>query len=170
MDEHDIKTVFSNKSDDWTTPDWLYEKLNKEFKFTLDPAASNENHKCQKYYTLEQDGLAQDWKDEIVFCNPPYSQNKEWLKKFYHEAKTSGATVVALLPVRTCTKWFHGYCMDSSIIKEIRFFKGRLKFSNQKHGAPFPSMLVIFQLPQKTNALFPAYREHVEIKAISNKA
>lgn len=50
---------------------------------------------------------------------------------------------VMLVPARTDTRWFHDYCYNKPYV-ELRFIKGRLKFSNAKNSAPFPSMLVIF--------------------------
>lgn len=55
---------FSTGKDDWGTPQDLFDALNEEFNFTLDPCADNNNHKCAKYYTIEQDGLAQSWAGE----------------------------------------------------------------------------------------------------------
>ena len=66
--------MFSSKTDNWSTPQDFYNKLNDEFQFTLDPCASNENAKCKKYYTEEENGLIQDWSNEVVFCNPPYGR------------------------------------------------------------------------------------------------
>lgn len=66
--------MFSSKTDLRATPQDFYEKLNAEFGFTLDPCATAENHKCDKYYTPEQDGLKQSRDNEIVFCNPPYGR------------------------------------------------------------------------------------------------
>ena len=51
----------SSKSNEWETPQDLYNKLNDEFNFTLDPCATKENAKCSKYYTQEDDGLSKDW-------------------------------------------------------------------------------------------------------------
>ena len=53
--------VFSSTTDLWATPQAFFDELNREFHFTLDPCANDENHKCDKYYTIEQDGLKQDW-------------------------------------------------------------------------------------------------------------
>lgn len=64
--------MFSSKSNEWATPQKLFDELNEEFEFTLDPCATHENHKCNKYFTIEDDGLEQSWDNEIVFCNPPY--------------------------------------------------------------------------------------------------
>ena len=56
-----IETMFSSASDDWSTPQDFFDELDKEFDFTLDPCASEANHKCEKFYTKEQDGLLQNW-------------------------------------------------------------------------------------------------------------
>lgn len=134
------KGLFSSNTDLWSTPQEFYDKLNDEFCFTLDPCATEENHKCDKYYTKEQDGLLQDWKDEIVFCNPPYGREiGKWVKKAYESKRSK--PIVMLLPARTDTRWFHEYIYNYS---EIRFIKGRLKFGDSKNSAPFPSMIVIF--------------------------
>lgn len=66
------EVMFSSKTNEWATPQALFDELNKEFKFTLDPCATKENAKCDKYYTVEEDGLIQDWSKDIVFMNPPY--------------------------------------------------------------------------------------------------
>lgn len=88
------KVHFSTGKDDWGTPQDLFGALNKEFGFTLDPCADDNNHKCAKYYTKEQDGLAQSWAGETVFCNPPYSRKTKsnagqiaWVEKCYKEAQ-----------------------------------------------------------------------------------
>ena len=78
---------FMSKSNEWETPIDLFEKLNDEFNFTLDPCSTDNNHKCDKYYTQEVDGLKQSWKGERVFCNPPYGRAiKDWVKKSYEES------------------------------------------------------------------------------------
>lgn len=51
----------SSNTDEWATPQSLFDKLNAAFHFTLDPCATPENAKCAKFYTKEQDGLKQDW-------------------------------------------------------------------------------------------------------------
>ena len=135
--------MFSSKTDEWSTPQDFFDELNKEFNFTLDPCATPENAKCEKYYTKEDDGLKQDWSGETVFCNPPYGRAiKDWVKKCYEESKKPNTTVVMLIPARTDTSYFHDYIYHKA--KEIRFIRGRLKFGNAKNSAPFPSMVVIF--------------------------
>lgn len=134
--------MFSSKSDMWATPKDFFDKLNEEFHFDLDPCASESNHKCEKYFTEETDGLAENWGGYSVFCNPPYSNIKEWVKKCYEESRKPGTVVVLLIPARTDTRYFHDYILHRS---EVRFVKGRLKFGDSKTAAPFQSMVVIFR-------------------------
>lgn len=131
--------LFTSNTDLWSTPQDLFDKLNDEFHFTLDPCSTHENAKCKKHYTIKDNGLIQDWSNDIVFMNPPYGRSIfNWVKKAYE----SNTLVVALLPARTDTKWFHEYIYGKC---EIRFIRGRLKFGNSLNSAPFPSMIVIFR-------------------------
>ena len=135
--------MFSSESGEWSTPQKFFDILNEEFHFTLDPAASTINAKCEKFFTAAEDGLVKSWKGEVVFCNPPYgSEIKNWVAKAYHESRDVHTTVVMLLPARTDTKYFHKYIYNQA--REIRFIKGRLHFGESKNAAPFPSMVVIF--------------------------
>ena len=73
--------------------------------------------------------------------NPPYGRTIiNWVRKAYESAK-NGCVVVALLPARTDTKWFHDYIYNKA---EMYFIRGRLKFGGSKNSAPFPSMIVIW--------------------------
>lgn len=143
--------LFTSHSSEWETPQYLFDQLDEEFHFTLDPCATDENHKCAKYFTKKDDGILQDWGNDIVFMNPPYGREiGEWIRKAYFEGGKT--TVVCLIPSRTDTKWWHNYCMRG----EIRLIKGRLKFKNRTlpsyredgnykiSAAPFPSAIVIF--------------------------
>lgn len=136
------EALFSSKSDEWETPQDFYNELNKEFAFTLDPCGTQENHKCKKFFTAEENGLLQDWGGHRVFCNPPYSKIAEWVEKAYRETRKDNTVVVLLIPSRTDTRYFQNYIYHRS---EIRFVKGRLKFGQSKNSAPFPSMIVIFR-------------------------
>ena len=140
------KAAMTSNKDDWETPRLLFDELDAEFGFTLDPASSNSNAKCENHYTKEDDGLSQDWGGYTVFCNPPYSRNMyEWVQKCYQEAQKPGTKVVMLIPARTDTRYFHDFIYRKA--SEIRFIKGRLKFENDGvagQSAPFPSMIVVF--------------------------
>lgn len=131
--------LFTSNTPEWETPQDFFDKLNEEFHFDLDVCATDENHKCDKYYTKEQDGLAMqsEWKG-TVWCNPPYGREiGKWVK-----ACAEYSNAVMLLPARTDTKWFHDYIYGKA---QIRFIKGRLKFGGSKNSAPFPSMVVVFK-------------------------
>lgn len=136
------EVMFSSKTDMWATPRDFFLKLDQEFGFTLDACAVPENAQCSRYYTPEQDGLAQPW-DGVVRCNPPYGrQVGRWVEKAALASFIGGATVVMLLPARTDTAWFHNWIYGRA---EIRFIRGRLKFGGCKNAAPFPSMVAIFR-------------------------
>ncbi len=131
------KVGFTSLKQDWTTPKEFYDKLNKEFKFNFDPCPT-------KNYTNggKVDGLKCQWK-ERNFVNPPYTSGQQnlWIEKGFEEWK-KGKLVVFLVPARTDTNRFHKYLLPHA---EIRFIKGRLKFSGHSHPAPFPSMVCILR-------------------------
>jgi phage N-6-adenine-methyltransferase len=132
------RVMFSSKTDLWETPQDLFDKYNRVYHFDTDVCALESNAKCENFYTPEIDGLSQEWTG-VCWCNPPYGRTlKKWVKK----ACESSATVVMLLPARTDTKWFHEYCLPYG---KIEFLKGRVKFGDAKTGAPFPSMVVVFE-------------------------
>ena len=148
MNKQTQQTMFSSKSEEWETPQELYDYLNLDYKFTLDPCATHKTAKCEKYYTKEDDGLNKSWEGETVFMNPPYGRDiKRWIKKAYEEGQKPGTVVACLIPSRTDTKYWHDYCMKAW---KIYFIKGRLKFENRfsvgtSSSAPFPSVVVIFK-------------------------
>ena len=122
---------------------YFFDKLNQRFNFDLDVCALPENAKCDKYFTPEIDGLKQDW-NGTCFMNPPYGREiGKWVEKAYNESQ-KGNVIVALLPARTDTKWFHDHIYMMYGV-EFELLKGRLKFGNSKNSAPFPSMVVVFK-------------------------
>ena len=133
------EALFSSNSDEWFTPQNFFDEINKEFNFTLDVAATVDNTKCKKFFTIKDNGLIQNW-EGVIWCNPPYSDIKLWVEKAYNES-LKGTKIVLLIPVRTDTKYFHSFIYNKA---ELRFIKGRLKFSDSRNSAPFPSMLVIY--------------------------
>lgn len=148
------EVMFSSDKNYWETPQALFDSLDEEFHFTLDAAASDGNHKCDRYFTEQDDGLKQDWGGQTVFCNPPYGNKEtgEWTRKCWEESQKPDTTVVMLIPARTDRKSFHQYILGQS---EIRFLEGRLKFEingepvldkdGKPSPAPFPSMIVVWR-------------------------
>lgn len=144
-----MKVHFSSKSQTWNTPKYLFDELDALWNFTLDVACIESSALCEKYFTPTDNGLLQDWENNICWCNPPYDDIITWSKKCVLEYRT-GSTVLMLIPARTDTKAFHEYlCLDCTC---ICFIKGRLCFSDptkqtkrtKSNTAPFPSALFVF--------------------------
>ena len=114
------KALLSSKKMDYCTPGEFFRELDKEFRFTLDAAATEKSAKCAAYYTPETDGLTKPWNvagGGAVFCNPPYGREiGKWVRKAWEEAK-SGTTIVLLIPARTDTSYFHDYILGHCDLK-----------------------------------------------------
>lgn len=148
MNENDLKVMFSSDKYDYGTPQEFFDKLDELFHFDIDLAASHWNAKCDKYYTIEDDSLSQDWyKDgKMGWLNPPYGRGVwKWFRKCSEEWY-KGMKIVLLVPARTDTKYFHEWGFEAPY---YLFIKGRLKFDESpdkraSSSAPFASVLVLF--------------------------
>jgi len=130
---------YSSEADDWSTPEDLFRLLDEEFRFDLDVCATAANAKCGRFFGPDCDGLVQDWMG-TCWMNPPYGDEiSRWVAKAFFSSERD-ATVVCLVPARVDTSWWWDYCRYG----EIRFLKGRLRFSGTPNSAPFPSAVVIF--------------------------
>lgn len=137
-----IKGCLTSNSNEWATPQKFFEELDAEFHFTLDPCCTHENAKCKRHFTKADDGLSRNWGGQRVFCNPPYGKEiGKWVRKCYEESRKEDTLIVMLIPARTDTSYFHDYIYHKA---EIRFIRGRLHFNESSQGAPFPSMVVIY--------------------------
>lgn len=153
---------------DWATPPELFDLLDREFDFTLDAAASHDNAKCGKYMTGADDGLAQSWRDERVFLNPPYSNGNggkllnRWIDKCISEVRENGCQlVVACLVSDTSTRWFH---KAASHAQQTRFLLGRVKYIGAGDSPPFGTVVMVFRAHEegtKRGALWD-WRKDVE--------
>ena len=143
------KGMFTSSTSEWYTPKDLYDKLNAAFHFKCDPCTTADNPLgTEIFYTKEQDGLRQEWYD-VTFLNPPYGREiGEWVEKAQLSTYIYNINVVALLPARTDTKWFHDWIYKRPNVM-VDFLKGRLKFTSPDNKkpmpAPFPSMICIFR-------------------------
>ena len=128
---------------EWATPSTLFRMLNQEFHFALDICPMDGRRVDDSVLDFEGDALgAADWGSGPVWMNPPYGKTiGRWIERAYREW-LRGVTVVALVPARTDTSWWHDYCMRA----EVRFLRGRLKFDGPRAGrCPFPSAVVVFR-------------------------
>ncbi len=156
--------LFSAKTDEHSTDAetfayWReYVRVHFGVLMSLDVSATHENAKCAKHYTVHDDGRAQNWKDDAddaaraedpdatrgaAWMNCPYSDCLSWVNKALEESRR-GLVVVALLPSRTDTAWFHSILNEQNRC-EIFFLRGRLRFGDAKGSAPFPSVVVVFK-------------------------
>jgi site-specific DNA-methyltransferase (adenine-specific) len=131
-----------SEKDLWETDPELYKVLNNVYRFTLDPCCVKETAKCNKFYTPIENGLIQDWTNEVVFMNPPYSRGNidKWIEKAYNES-LKRAVIVALIPVSASAKWWHKYVIGKC---DLVYIQGRVKFVGAESTAPFSSVLAIY--------------------------
>lgn len=166
------EAMVSSKTVEHITPQFFFDRLNEEFHFTLDPCATHDSHKCEKYFTIEENGLLQDWSKDIVFMNPPYGGHTgDWIKKAYEES-LKGATVVCLIAVGTNRSYWHDYIFPFA--SQIRWLRGTLRFSDMKSTAPFACAIIVFDAKERN---FPpvhytynvSYRQYQHFWNISSK-
>lgn len=126
-----IMRLNNMSNDNWETPKYLFDHLNKKFNYGLDVCASKNNHKCDKFFTIEDDALKQPWTSNTIFCNPPYSNKMEWIKKGISEIKKQNCIFISyVLPSELSTRWGE-FCANNSI--EIEFIiGGRVNFIPEK--------------------------------------
>ena len=128
-------------SDEWYTPQWLFDRLHSHFVFTLDPASCKTADKGIRYITKEENGLTVSWANERIFCNPPFSLSKHFLAKVDEITMPS----VILVPARIETKYWFEHVWPKA--NEIFVLKGRLQYFNAegvKGEATFPSVLLAY--------------------------
>ena len=134
--------MFSSATDQWPTTQVFFDWWAARFAFDLDVCADADNAKCSRFFSVEDDGLAQSWAPHVCWMNPPYGREiGKWVRKACEESRR-GATVVCLLPARTDTAWWHDYVIPHA---EVTFVRGRIKFGSAKAGAPFPSAVAVFR-------------------------
>jgi len=134
----------SSRANDWVTPQPLFDEWDRLFHFTLDVAASHQNYRVKKYFTIEEDALRQAWNNDVCWMNPPYGRGlKKWIQKAHRES-LRGAIIVGLIPARTDTSYWHKWIFPCA---DICFLRGRVKFLREGDiidNAPFPSAMVVW--------------------------
>lgn len=131
----------------WKTPLTLAGQLDAALgPFDLDPCAASRRSsgatvQARRRLTIEDDGLEAPWCG-LVFVNPPYGRSiRTWVEKCAAEAERPGTTVVALLAVRTDTRWWHDFV---AVRAAVCFLRGRLRFGDGMKDAPFASAIVVW--------------------------
>jgi phage N-6-adenine-methyltransferase len=145
MKMHEISVHFKHETVVWETPKHLFEALDEEFGFTCDVCADATNAKCDRFFSIDHDGLRQRW-EGVCYMNAPYGLAlRRWVQKAF-ESSLFGTTVVCLLPVRTGTEWWQAYILPLDK-QDVRYLPGRQRFGASGNSAPFSSAIVIFRPP-----------------------
>jgi phage N-6-adenine-methyltransferase len=145
---------FKSDKIEYSTPKKLFEFLDKEFHFDLDVCASTGNAKCDKFFTVADDGLKQDWK-ETCWMNPPFNKElKKWVLKAYSETIKYNSIVCCLIPVRSNTIWWKNVCTQA----EIRFIIGEVNFNELERGLWLPMCVMIFGSSNKGTFSYIDYK------------
>lgn len=128
---------------EWGTPQYLFEPLNKIFNFTIDLCATETNKKLDRYYDKEQNSLLQNWDNEIGFLNPPYGRGliEPFLKKA-NEARNS--IIVALIPAAVSELWWWNTVQGIALAYPV---KRRVKFEGAKSSAGFGNVIAVYNTP-----------------------
>jgi phage N-6-adenine-methyltransferase len=133
-----------DETDDRRTPPEIYQPQDAIHRFTLDAAASAENAKCARFYTISDSGLTKSWAGERVWCNPPFSNCAAWVAKAWTEMRDGCHRVVMLLPAnRTEQRWWQQLVepyRDKPAREGVRltvtFLSGRPRFIRPDFIAP----------------------------------
>ena len=150
------RSLLSSAKYDYGTPQGLFDCLNARLRFGVDLAAQSHNTKCRKFIGPDRDSLGVNWAEVALesgssataWLNPPYGRQ---LPKFVRHAVECCAaapdqlTVVALLPARTDTAWWHDFVARPE--NTVFLLRGRLRFEGMAASAPFPSAIVVFGAP-----------------------
>lgn len=172
-----LAPLHSSVRQDWCTPLALFEKYDRIWDFDLDAAAEFHNTLCNSFLgppgtlvgstvvggvrrsCVGADALdVAEWPGGRVWLNPPYGRGLDvWYAKVHEqvtEVDPGGAMVVVMLvPARTDTSYWHEFVIDELSlprpwIRSIEYLPGRVKFRGAKHGAPFPSAVITWAMPQ----------------------
>jgi len=130
----------SNSNQSYGTPQYIFDFFNRYERFTLDAAASEENAKCPLYFTKEQNGLLQSWKDHRVWINPPYNDVESWvdcsIEKIYRRECLS---VHLLLNLDCSTNWFKKL-YNCHVYRTAYLIDHRIKFDGASNSQSVSSV------------------------------
>lgn len=144
---HNTHIMNSSTHHDWATPQELVDTL--PFNFDLDVCATLDNAKCSEFISPQMDALHpdRDWPG-VCWMNPPFNQVAPFIEKAAAQA-INGSLIVALIPARPETYWFHTVWAQASLI----VFLGRRVTFSRPHSdctnAPFPNVLAVFGEPPR---------------------
>lgn len=138
-----------NQSDQWETPDDLFNKLKEEFNLQVDLCASEANHKLQFYTDNIQVAVLNGHLDDFegFWMNPPYSRGniEHCMKWFVEYSKMNNSTFVSLTRFDPSTEWFQIYV--DGVADEVRMLAHRVRFKGAPSAYNFPCCVAIYNDP-----------------------
>lgn len=119
--------MIESPGDEWRTPPFVFDYMNRQHGFVVDLAASDESTLCEDWFTKERSALVAPWHEFSGpgWLNPPYSRIDPWLAKARNEA-VRGFTTVCLIPAPNGERVYHKHVFG--IASEVMFIEGRLAF------------------------------------------
>lgn len=167
--------LLSSATGEWGTPPDFYAAQDALFQFTVDACATRANAKHPRFWNLADNGLAQSWEGETVWCNPPYgAEVSQWVARARDAAVQERAIACLLVAARPDTQWWRRYVLQEDhhvgrlrasfyvpetgvwwlrwdgLTTGIRFWPERLRFVGMRDdSAPFPSALVWHASPNR---------------------
>ncbi len=116
------RTEIMTDRNSWMTPNCIFEPLHQKYNFTVDACAEQWNTKLPRFWSPEQDGLAQTWEGERIWCNPPYGRGliQPWIDKALSTKHSLDITF--LLPSRTDSPWFQKLWMAQPQVRSSVYF------------------------------------------------
>lgn len=141
-----IPNLKSKNSYEWFTPSDIIEAARKVLGcFELDPAScpdANRIVKADKFYTLEDDGLAQTWSARSVWLNPPYCRlQAKWVARLIYEYEAGNVQeAIILVPGAIDTAW----CQELLERFPVCMVRGRINFispDGKNSGSTFGSLI-----------------------------
>ena len=133
--------LFTSNQNDWCTPPEFLDRVRRHLGIIgLDPCTNdNAVTNAMESWGIDDRSLFRSWEGYgLVYVNPPYGDILTWAAKLAAEGGAMDrAEIVALLPSRTDTAWWHDYIVPTA--NAIAFIRGRLRFLGAPSSAPFPS-------------------------------
>ena len=124
--------------DSWETPQWLFDKLTKQYNFQIDACANYKNKKCEMFYSKETSFLSDVFWNYTYWMNPPFSKAKEMFEQFF-KIVTKGVAIYRCDNMET--KIWQEIILPN--VDWIFIPKGRISYEGMEgNGSRFPSALV----------------------------
>lgn len=140
-----VEQFFSHKTDEWETPEKIFELAHEWWGFhSLDVAATAENTKCPSFITAESNALDKVWQSNN-WCNPPFSLANEFVKEAITQALEFDNYTTLLLKAAPESKRFKQLRKHGA---EFVFLSPRVHYIGGGKSCPFPSCLVRVERPK----------------------